>query len=59
MDVPALDPDGNPIDESVPRVLRIRGNEAGTATDHADTYLDAVGADAELTQGATRTESEQ
>jgi NADH-quinone oxidoreductase subunit J len=59
MDVPALDPDGNPIDESVPRVLRIRGQEAGTATYHADTYLDAVGADAELTQGATRTESEQ
>ncbi|GEA86368.1 NADH-quinone oxidoreductase subunit J [Cellulomonas cellasea] len=30
MDVPALDPQGNPIDISVPRVLRIRGQEAGT-----------------------------
>lgn len=42
MDVPALDPDGNPIEESVPRVLRIRGQEAGTATFHADTYRRAV-----------------
>jgi NADH-quinone oxidoreductase subunit J len=30
MDVPALDPRGEPIDISVPRVLRIRGQEAGT-----------------------------
>jgi NADH-quinone oxidoreductase subunit J len=42
MDVPALDPDGNPIDESVPRVLRIRGQEAGTAEYRADTYRRAV-----------------
>ncbi|WP_081861596.1 NADH-quinone oxidoreductase subunit J [Cellulomonas sp. HZM] len=28
MDVPALDPYGNPIDSSVPRVLRVRGQEA-------------------------------
>jgi len=42
MDVPALDPDGNPIDESVPRVLRIRGQEAGTAEFRADTYRRAV-----------------
>lgn len=42
MDVPALDPDGHPIDESVPRVLRIRGQEAGTAEFRADTYRRAV-----------------
>jgi NADH-quinone oxidoreductase subunit J len=42
MDVPALDPQGNPIDESVPRVLRIRGQEAGTAEFRADTYRRAV-----------------
>jgi len=28
MDVPALGPDGRPLDSSVPRVLRIRGQEA-------------------------------
>jgi NADH-quinone oxidoreductase subunit J len=42
MDVPALDPQGNPIEESVPRVLRIRGQEAGTAEYRADTYRRAV-----------------
>lgn len=42
MDVPALDPQGNPIDDSVPRVLRIRGQEAGTAEFRADTYRRAV-----------------
>lgn len=42
MDVPALDPQGNPIEDSVPRVLRIRGQEAGTASYHADTYRRAV-----------------
>lgn len=30
-DVPALDPEGNPIDISVPRVLRIRGQELAPA----------------------------
>jgi len=34
MDVPALDPYGNPIEESVSRVLRIRGQEAD-ATQYA------------------------
>lgn len=42
MDVPALDPQGNPIEDSVPRVLRIRGQEAGTTSFHADTYRRAV-----------------
>lgn len=42
MDVPALDPQGNPIEDSVPRVLRIRGQEAGTTSYHADTYRRAV-----------------
>lgn len=42
MDVPALDPAGNPIDDSVPRVLRIRGQEAGTEEFRADTYRRAV-----------------
>ncbi|MBO3083501.1 NADH-quinone oxidoreductase subunit J [Cellulomonas fengjieae] len=31
MDVPALGPDGQPLDISVPRVLRIRGQEADAA----------------------------
>jgi NADH-quinone oxidoreductase subunit J len=31
MDVPALDPYGNPIEASVPRVLRVRGQEADAA----------------------------
>jgi NADH-quinone oxidoreductase subunit J len=42
MDVPALDPQGNPIDESVSRVLRIRGQESGTAQYRADTYRAAA-----------------
>lgn len=42
MDVPALDPHGNPIEDSVPRVLRIRGQQTGTQRFHADTYLRAV-----------------
>ena len=29
MDVPALGPDGSPLEQSVPRVLRIRGQERG------------------------------
>ena len=32
MDVPALDPYGNPIEASVSRVLRIRGQEHGLST---------------------------
>ncbi|RMI04650.1 NADH-quinone oxidoreductase subunit J [Cellulomonas triticagri] len=57
MDVPALDPDGNPIEESVPRVLRIRGQEAGTDAFHADTYRRAV--TAVLAQrGVTATDAE-
>lgn len=47
MDVPALDAQGNPLQDSVPRVLRIRGQEAGTTTFHADTYRRAVTALAE------------
>lgn len=35
MDVPALDHQGRPIEISVPRVLRIRGQEAGIAEYHA------------------------
>jgi len=31
MDVPALDPYGQPIEDSVPRVLRVRGQEADAA----------------------------
>lgn len=31
MDVPALDPEGRPIEDSVPRVLRVRGQEADAA----------------------------
>jgi len=31
MDVPALDPQGRPIEDSVPRVLRVRGQEADAA----------------------------
>ena len=32
MDVPALDPDGTPLESSVPRVLRVRGQEADAAS---------------------------
>lgn len=53
MDVPALDPAGNPIDDSVPRVLRIRGQEAGTAEFRADTYRRAVTAVLAERGGAT------
>lgn len=42
MDVPALDPHGHPIEDSVPRVLRIRGQESGTAQFRADTYRRAI-----------------
>jgi len=31
MDVPALGPDGRPLEQSVPRVLRVRGQEADAA----------------------------
>jgi NADH-quinone oxidoreductase subunit J len=36
MDVPALDPQGRPIEESVSRVLRIRGQQASTTPYRAD-----------------------
>ena len=47
MDVPALDPEGNPIEASVSRVLRIRGQEHSLDTDV--TTLVATRAAAELT----------
>lgn len=37
MDVPALDPQGRPIESSVPRVLRVRGQERAVEEVHADT----------------------
>jgi NADH-quinone oxidoreductase subunit J len=37
MDVPALGPDGRPLEQSVPRVLRIRGQERSIAEVHAGT----------------------
>ncbi len=36
MDVPALGPDGRPLEHSVPRVLRIRGQERSVAEVHAE-----------------------
>ncbi|MFI2754408.1 NADH-quinone oxidoreductase subunit J [Cellulomonas sp. P22] len=45
MDVPALDPQGNPIQASVSRVLRIRGQEAGTAGFRAEIQPFHGGAD--------------
>jgi NADH-quinone oxidoreductase subunit J len=36
MDVPALGPDGRPLDHSVPRVLRVRGQERPVAEVHLD-----------------------
>lgn len=43
MDVPALGPDGRPLEHSVPRVLRIRGQERAVSEVHADTGADAIG----------------
>ncbi|GHS85577.1 NADH:ubiquinone oxidoreductase subunit J [Actinomycetota bacterium] len=45
MDVPALDPQGNPIEASVSRVLRIRGQEAAAAEYRADVEQLFPGAD--------------
>ncbi|WP_448062081.1 NADH-quinone oxidoreductase subunit J [Cellulomonas hominis] len=45
MDVPALDPQGNPIAASVSRVLRIRGQEAAAAGYRADVEQLFPGAD--------------
>ncbi|WP_370520730.1 NADH-quinone oxidoreductase subunit J [Sanguibacter sp. HDW7] len=55
MDVPALDPEGNPIEASVSRVLRIRGQEHGLDTDV--TTLVAARATAELTTGDQATDT--
>ena len=43
MDVPALGPDGYPLESSVPRVLRSRGQERSVAEVHADIGDEAVG----------------
>lgn len=43
MDVPALDPQGRPLDSSVPRVLRIRGQERSVAEVHAEVGPEGVG----------------
>jgi NADH-quinone oxidoreductase subunit J len=43
MDVPALDPQGRPIESSVPRVLRIRGQERAVAEVHAEVGPEGVG----------------
>ena len=43
MDVPALDPQGRPIESSVPRVLRIRGQERSVAEVHAEVDPEGVG----------------
>ena len=45
MDVPALDPQGQPIESSVSRVLRIRGQQAGTAGFRAEIQPFTGGAD--------------
>ena len=37
MDVPALGPDGRPLEQSVPRVLRVRGQERAIADVHLGT----------------------
>jgi len=42
MDVPALGPDGRPLDASVPRVLRVRGQERAVAEVHLDTSAAAA-----------------
>lgn len=43
MDVPALGPDGRPLDSSVPRVLRVRGQERSVAEVSAAPAHGAVG----------------
>ena len=57
MDVPALGPDGQPLEQSVPRVLRVRGQEAD-ATEYAarvDRVLSGNWADATAATPATPT----
>lgn len=43
MDVPALGADGRPLEHSVPRVLRVRGQERSVADVHADTGPEGIG----------------
>lgn len=43
MDVPALGPDGSPLEHSVPRVLRIRGQERPVAEVSADIGNEGIG----------------
>lgn len=43
MDVPALGPDGRPLEHSVPRVLRIRGQERSVSEVHAEVGDAGVG----------------
>ncbi|HEY0216797.1 MAG TPA: NADH-quinone oxidoreductase subunit J [Cellulomonas sp.] len=57
MDVPALDPQGNAIDDSVSRVLRIRGQESGVAQFRADTYR--IAATAVMEQRGTGSPAER
>lgn len=38
MDVPALGPDGSPLETSVPRVLRVRGQERSVSEVHLDPW---------------------
>ncbi|MBX9243248.1 NADH-quinone oxidoreductase subunit J [Actinotalea ferrariae] len=43
MDVPALGPDGRPLEHSVPRVLRIRGQERAVSDVHAEIGAEGIG----------------
>ena len=49
MDVPALDPYGNPVESSVSRVLRTRGQDREAINDPGIAYLEQAGAPAPST----------
>ena len=51
MDTPALGPDGTPLEASVPRVLRVRGQERAVDEVHAD--VDLLGPPPGIAPGAT------
>ncbi len=59
MDVPALGPGGRPIEESVSRVLRVRGQERSVEDVHAHLEPDAVGAAGEVAPERAITGEEQ
>lgn len=59
MDVAALGPDGRPLEHSVPRVLRVRGQERSVSEVHAHLGDEAIGTAGEVPPERTITGEEQ